>query len=71
MIQTEQIVYVLISKKVGVTIEVIMLLMFITVLCMNQAGSFLNSSGVEEALGYIWLFKITRGFSVLRSIHVK
>lgn len=71
MEQTEQIVYVLISKKVAVTIAVVMLLMFIPVLCMKQAGSFLNSADVEDALGCLWLFKITHGFSVLRSIHVK
>ena len=48
-----------------------MLLMCIPVLCMKQAGSFLNSSDVEEALSCVQLFKITHGFSVLRPIHVK
>jgi hypothetical protein len=50
MKQNKQSIYILISKKVGVTVAVVMLFMFIPVLCTKQAGSFLNSSDVEEDL---------------------
>jgi len=72
MIQTEQTVYLCTNFKEGRSNNCSSYAPHVhTCSLYETAWSFINSSDVEEAFSFIRLFKITHGFSVLRSLHVK